>query len=295
MEEILQRQIDFIKEQVRLQGRSGVILGLSGGIDSAVVAAVAVKALGAENVKCLVLPDLDSSFSTVEDAQLVADALGIVDVTVKDITPLVKASGAYDLFPELYDANLSRDERGKKINEMKAKVIAEKSKDMDFLSYYRTNAMQRLRDIRSLWNTKIRLRMSSIYMEAERFNLLVLGTTNKTEYQLGWFTKYGDGATDVELLYPLYKNEVFEFARFLEIPEKIIDKKPSGDILPGVDDEMGIGVPYSILDAVLEQLEQGKEVSVIAAKLNVDVEIAVKIQGLIKSSHYSKIVPINFE
>ncbi len=196
MEELVKKQVEFIQNQVNLQNRSGVILGLSGGIDSAVVASIAAKALGANNVKCLVLPDMDSSPETVGDAILVANSLGIEDVTIKDITALVRSSGVYDLFPELYESNLNRDERGILLNQMKEKVLSEKPSDMDFLTYYRSNAMQRLRDVRSLWNTKIRLRMASIYMEAERHNLLVLGTTNKTEYQLGWFTKYGDGATD---------------------------------------------------------------------------------------------------
>ena len=293
MEKLIENQIQFIREHVKEQNKSGVILGLSGGIDSAVVAALAVRALGADKVHALILPDVDSADTTVEDARLVADSLGIKNIQVKDISPLIKTIGAYDLFPELYNG-LDRNQRGEQIVKMKAEIVKKNTGDQDFLSYYRTNALKRLRDIRALWNTKIRLRMTSIYMEAERHNLLVLGTTNRTEYELGWFTKYGDGGVDIELLYPLYKNKVFALAKVLNIPEKIINKKPSGDILPGVDDESGIGVPYEILDEVLAQLSKNTSPEKIAAQLKVSMDTIQKIDGLIKSSRFNKIVPVNF-
>jgi len=283
--------VDFIREQVELQKREGVLIGISGGIDSAVVAALAVKAVGKKNVSTLILPDVDSDGTTLEDAKLVTDLLELENVHIEDISPKLEAFGVYSLFPQLY--SVTREERQKIISEKKEKLFHQNAdSNIEGLVSYRENRNEELRRIRALWNAKIRLRMAMFYFYAEQHNLLVLGTTNKTEYDIGWFTKYGDGGVDIEPIISLYKTTIFELAEYLNIPDRIIKKKPSGDILPGFYDNEGIGISFELLDRILLGFERNMKFEDISKELNVDMDIIKNVHSLAESSTYSRKVPV---
>lgn len=200
----------FLKEYMEKNGFKGYVLGLSGGIDSAVSLGMAIKAVGKENVRCFSLPCTVSfekeRTEDVEDAQLLADAF---DVDLE----LIRLDGEAS---ELYNH----------ISPSKKLVLP---------------------------NIKARLRMLTLRALAEEFNYLVLGTTNKTEEYLGYYTKAGDGGAgvDIEPLADFFKYEIRELARELGVPEKIITKSPSAGLFDNQTDEGEIGFKYDDIDKYL--------------------------------------------
>jgi NAD+ synthase len=197
-----------IKKAFADKGFSKAVLGLSGGIDSAVTASLLVKALGKENVKAFIMPYKGQDTA---DAGEMARLLGIAAETV-DITPMVDAY--FSVFP---DADKLR--RGNKM---------------------------------------ARERMSILYDQSRKVNALVVGTGNKTEINIGYFTQHGDGACAVAPLASLYKTQLRQLAGHLNIPSSILEKKPSAGLWDGQTDEDEIGASYEELDLVLFYLESGK-------------------------------------
>jgi NAD+ synthase len=194
-------------------GMQGYVVGLSGGIDSAVTAALAVRALGVEKTLGVLLP-CHSQPEDAEHALLLAGALGLDTITV-DLAPVCDA-----LEQELH-AQVPREE-------------------MD---------VERVRMARA--NLKPRLRMTTLYFLAQSRAYLVAGTGNRPEMMVGYFTKYGDGGVDIEPLGDLYKHEVRGLARVLDVPEPLVTRAPSAGLWPGQTDEGELGITYDELDAIL--------------------------------------------
>ena len=278
----------FIREHMEKLEREGVILGLSGGVDSAVVAALCKRAVGAENTLALIMPDRDSKKEHVKDALNWGSQLGI-ETRLIDISPYLKKLGTYKLFM-LNKLPLPAKMRGiftRKAYDFYLKKTGESAfassirgfKDKEFGSY--------LRDSNAYYRVKHRLRMLVLYLYAERENRLVVGAANKTEAKIGFFVKHGcDDAADIMPLLNLYKTQVRELARFLEVPSAIIEKPPSPDILPGIVDEDAIGIPYEKLDLILLALEKGWEIAEIAKLPEVkEAEVAYVMNLIQKSEH----------
>lgn len=199
----------WIQNQMREAGAKGLVLGLSGGIDSAVCAALARMACG-DNVLAMIMP-CHSSPQSAEDAMLVARKLGVK-------THMADLTAAHDaLIPRIPHAGGIE-----------------------------------------LTNIRPRLRMTALYCAAQALNYLVCGTSNKSETMIGYFTKWGDGAADIRPIAGLYKFEVVQLARDLDIPEEIIAKPPTADLWDGQTDENEIGMSYADLDAILMGLESGE-------------------------------------
>jgi NAD+ synthase len=210
---------DFLKNYLENLPFKGFVIGLSGGIDSALSASLAVKAVGADKVHGIILPCTCSGererSEDIEDGIMVANALGIdykilkLDASAQAIIDQIRSFGG----------------------EVNKVVLA---------------------------NIKARLRMTAIRAYGERNRCLVLGTTNKTEEYLGYYTKAGDGGAgvDVEPIADLFKYEVFEMAKKLgNIPEKIITRVPSAGLMDGQTDEGEIGITYKEIDRYLEYRE----------------------------------------
>lgn len=193
---------DWIKGTVVSANASGVVLGLSGGIDSAVAAALCKKAFP-DNTLCLIMPCY-SDIKDEEHARLIAERL---DLEVRK----VDLNSIYDSFKEEVST-----------------LLAE--------SKY------------SLGNVKSRLRMITLYYFAANYNYLVIGPTNKSEFTIGYFTKHGDSGVDIMPIADYLKEEVFELAKFLEVPEEIIDKIPTAGLWEGQTDEEEMKITYSQLD-----------------------------------------------
>jgi NAD+ synthase len=280
----------FIREHVEKLEREGVILGLSGGIDSAVVAALCARAVGPEKTLALVMPDRDSWREHIKDALSFAAQLGIKTKLI-NITPYLRKLGAYKLFflhrfplPKNIKAKLAHKahayfERKTGKTPFSAGILGIHDKQLD--SY--------LKNSTAYYRIKHRLRMVLLYLHAERENRLVVGAANKTEYRIGFFVKHGcDDAADVMPLLHLYKTQVRELARALDLPARIINKAPSPDIIPGITDEEAIGIPYEKLDLILLALEKGWEIAEVAAVLELEQGVVERVTELTERSAHMR-------
>jgi len=209
-----------IKDYFKKSGMKKAVLGLSGGVDSSLVAKLAVMALGRENVTALILPNFSvNNPLNVRDAEKFCKTLGIRFYKV----PINGYLDNYENLP------------------WKAMKFAK-------------------------MNVQARVRANILYHFANSNQALVLGTGNKTEIALGYFTKYGDGACDVLPIGSLYKTEVWEAAKLVGIPKEIIEKVPSAELVENQTDEGEIGVQYAEMDEILKKFEKGKKMSTESAK-----------------------------
>lgn len=239
---------NFIKDLLKKYRYSGVVVGISGGIDSAVVAALCVEALGRDKVYGILLPERHSSRETIKDSILVCNFLGISYKKIF-INKNLKSMGIYSMEPLL---SILPNFIKEKYVMKKWKSLPEEDAFLEDLS--NTGNSEFLKNI-AYYRIKHRIRMCYLYLEAEKKNYAVVGTTNKTEYLTGFYVKWGDDATDIEPLLHLYKSQVYDLARELKIPEKIIKKAPSPDLIPGITDEYALGMSYKTLDRILMKME----------------------------------------
>ncbi len=260
--EQLEKLSKFIAEQVRaVYRRKGIIVGLSGGVDSACIAAVAAHALGKEKVVGLILPETESNPISSEYAKKQAQALGIEHRQI-EITPTVDSVVHYEWRDEFMRKMVPEYRPGYRYNITLPTDLLER----EAISFYSLQVqmpdgeikrkrldVEEFRTITSFANIKIRARMLHLYAEAERRNLLVVGTTNRTEYLLGDFCKYGDGGTDIEPLTHLYKTQIYQLSEYLEVIPEIINRTPSPDTfsLPVSDQEFFFRIPFDKLDYLL--------------------------------------------
>jgi NAD+ synthase len=251
----------FIRQQAGTMKRAGAVVGMSGGVDSAVATALCVKALGKEKVLCLILPERESNPVSAKYASRYAKKLGVNTITI-DITPALESLGTYQnrngfirkILPEYtsqYKSKitlpadlLSRDAFNVftlRIEDGKGNI---KSTRLDSHSMH---------GIIAATNTKQRTRMILLYFHAEKNNYLVCGTTNRSEDIQGFFVKYGDGGVDIEPLAHLYKMQVYQLAGHLGVNREIIDRVPSPDTysLMQSDEEFYFRMPYDKLDLLL--------------------------------------------
>ena len=282
---------NFIREYTEKLEREGVILGLSGGIDSAVIAALSVRALSSKKTLALIMPEKDSKKKHIQDALNFAHKLGI-EAKLIDITPYLEELGVYKLFP--LDKLLSWG-RLKGTLVRKAYHFYERKtgklpfleslsgfKDKEFNSY--------LAKGNAYYRTKHRLRMMLLYLYGELENRLVVGAGNKSEHKIGYFVKHGcDDATDIMPLLNLYKTQVRELARYLSIPDRIIGKPPSPDVMPGLaDDEEVIRISYEKMDLILLALGKGWKILDIVKVLGIEKDEVIYVKNLMKKSEHMR-------
>jgi NAD+ synthase len=194
----------FIGDAVETTGSAGVTVGLSGGVDSSLAAALAARALGPERVHGFLMPYRTSSADSLADARAVAEQLGMPHRVV-EITPMIDAYFGIE-------TDAGADRRGNKM---------------------------------------ARERMTILFDQAKKLGCLVLGTSNKTEILLGYSTIFGDNASSLNPLGDLYKQQVWQLAEHLALPESVVRKKPTADLWPGQTDEGELGFDYRTADEVL--------------------------------------------
>lgn len=214
--DVVARAIEmFIFEHVNRS--QGAVIGLSGGIDSALVLSLAVRAIGPERVIGLLMPDSTAtSDADMKDAQHWADKLGVTTHTIP---------------------------------------IGSLLKEFDF------TGLGHFSEVRSVaGNLKARIRMVLNYTLANAQHRVVLGTGNRSELLLGYFTKYGDGAADILPIGALYKTQVYQLARHFQLPVNILDKPPSANLWEGQTDKQELGASYEVIDRILYELvERGRQ------------------------------------
>ncbi len=233
----------FILDYVKKNGFNRVVLGLSGGLDSAIVLKLCSNALGNENVFALMLPYKVSDKKNIEDAKNLCSLLKIKNELI-EITPMIDSY--FNIKPAV-------------------------------------NKMQ-------LGNKCARERMSILYDYSEREKAIVVGTSNKSELLIGYSTIYGDSASAFMPIGDLYKTQIFEFARFLDIPKEIVEKKPSADLWKGQNDEEEIGLSYKELDEILYQ---GVDLLMPQEDLCLKYgeEKVKRIFGMIRKSQFKRTMP----
>lgn len=283
--EIIQQ---FIRDKVREFNRSGAIIGLSGGIDSAIVAKLAVKSLGSDKVKALLIPERDSNKENMKDAIALAKELEIRNIARVKITGILRKFGTYRLF---FPFSLFPKTIKRKLSDIENRRLAKMGFDNAFLEMLRGTENADISKIQAYIGSKVRMRMMVIYFHAELENLLVLGTTNRSELMIGYFIKYGDGGVDVEPIASLYKTELFDLARFLKIPEKIINKAPSPDLSPGITDEGSVGMIYERIDRILLGIEKGLTDQEISEYAQEQLENVAYIRSLTIYSKHKRVLP----
>lgn len=245
--------IDFIKTCVEKYEYEGAVIGISGGLDSAVTAKLAVDALDKTRVLGLLMPERDSARETLNDAEEVCDFIGIERI-VKPVTKGLKVIGVYGLEPSTRFVP-------RKIQELYVKKRIESTEGDVYLKDLRNEGDEDFRKGLAYYRAKHRMRMVCLYLEAEKRNYAVLGATNRTEYETGFFVKWGDDSSDIEPILHLYKKQVYELAEQIGIPEKIRNKSPSPDLIPGVTDEQMLKMSYNELDSILSSMDRGENLS----------------------------------
>ncbi|MGM0770362.1 MAG: NAD(+) synthase [Halobacteriota archaeon] len=295
----------FIKDNVRDFKKKGVVVGVSGGIDSAIILTLAVQALGKENVYGLILPEEESATSSKE---LGARLCELLDVSYEEvpITPILQALDIYDkknqiikrtcpeYDPEIHNTSLILPSLLE--NDTLTIPSIRLVKDDEVIAKNRLKAKDYL-ELIGIQNVKQRSRMLIQYMYAEKNNYLVCGTTNKTEYLLGQFVKYGDGGVDIEPLGDCYKTQVYALADFLGVDKEIIERPPSADTWSSYtsDEEFFWRMPIHIMDQLLYSQESELPVDVIKENTELSEETinkAIRCIGKIRNaSRYITSVP----
>ena len=237
--------VKFIQSKVSEAKTDGILVGLSGGIDSTLIAYLACEAVGKENVFGIIMPSTATPTEDKIHGISIAQGLGI---DYKEIA-IDSILNEFLFMTQLEEDNLA------------------------------------------IGNLKARIRMSIIYFYANQKKYLVSGTGNKSEILIGYFTKHGDGACDIEPIGDLYKTDVFKLSRYMGVPEDIIEKPPRAGLWNNQTDEAEIGMSYDLIDQILYQYcEKSKKDKEISEMLEIPVDdVDMIIDKINRNKHKSKV------
>ena len=290
---------DFIKNEVfeKFQ-KSGAVLGLSGGIDSAVTCGLCVKSLNPEKILGLIMPERESDPQSQETAENVGKEFNI-ETKVVDITNILESFGVYEK-----KENIVKEKFPDFDSECKYRVVVppklESSVGIPYLeildgkgiTHQTKISSSEFLNLTAATSIKHRVRMALLYYHAEKDHLVVAGTTNKSEYMQGYFVKYGDGGSDIEPLVNLYKSQIYQLGKFLNVPNEVMTKDASPDVWSYTtnDEEFFYSVPYKIVDLILYGRENNLSINEIQKHSKISIENIEKLlkfqdQKHIKSNH----------
>lgn len=269
----------FIKDQVFNKfKKKGAVIGISGGIDSALTCALCVNSLGAENVLGLIMPEQDSSPQSSVYAKTLCEKFNVRSITI-DLTQILTSFGIYSIRDQIikkYSPNFNSKTKYRIV--VPNRLINNTTIALPHLEILdEGNKTQKIRmslydylELTAATNIKHRTRMIMLYLHAEKNHYLVAGTTNKSELMQGYYVKYGDGGVDIEPLGGLYKSQVYQLSKFLNIPEEIIKRNPSPDTwsFEVSDEDFFFGLPYKTLDLIWFANERNIDTNEIAKTLN---------------------------
>jgi len=288
VDRISQWMVDAVGQQLH---RRGVVLGLSGGVDSSVCAALAVRALGEKKVFGLLMPEIDSSSTSASLGGRVAEQLGI-EHRLEDIAPALRAIGCYRerdaairaVFPDYREDWKSKiaiaggPKGGVNFFRM---IVQSPSGEM----FDKRLPIREYLQIVAATNYKQRVRKTVEYFHADRLNYAVIGTPNRLEYEQGFFVKNGDGAADIKPIAHLYKTQVYALARHLGLPDEVCTAAPTTDTysLPQGQDEFYFSLPYQQMDLALWSHNHRVVAVDLAQALGVEIEQAEHIYADIEA------------
>lgn len=238
---------EFLRNETYKIGLKKAVIGLSGGIDSAVSTYLAVRAFGAENVKCILMPYKTSSKESVIDAMRVVNDLKVSHEKI-EITDMVDA-------------------------------FIKNTNDKDITNMRKGNMMARAR-------------MIILYDQSAKENALVIGTSNKSEILLGYSTIFGDSASAINPLGDLYKTQLWDLARHLNIPKELIEKQPSADLWEGQSDETELGFTYKKVDTFLYQKIDERRTDEELEAMGFEKEFIERVNKMIYKNQFKRVPPL---
>lgn len=287
-DKIINNIIDFIRRYVIDLKRDGALVGLSGGLDSCVTLKLCVEALGRDNVLAVILPERDSDPLHMKDAKKFAESLSVKYI-IKKISPMLWWLGVYRLYPPAF--LFPRKMHKKFVLKEREKLSNAVGKDLYTANLEGTKNPDINKGL-AYYRIKHRLRSSILFYYSELYNLLLVGTSNKSEWLTGFFVKYGDGISDIMPLISLFKTQVKDIASDLNIDRHIIQKSPSPDLIPGITDKDMLKLSYKKLDLILAGLEKNIPEDDISSISGASEEEIERVRSIIAKSEYLRTWPL---
>ncbi len=287
--------------------RKGAVIGVSGGVDSATTLALVVRAIGAENVIAIAMPDQDSNPVSEILGKDIATKFGASFVK-EDITPVLISLKCYEhrdsavrkVFPDY-----NPDTDGIKLV-LPTDLLGKGSLNVYSLALVRNGEEIGRRilpapvylEIVAASNMKQRTRMLTLYYHAEKRNYAVIGTANKNEHAQGFFVKYGDGGVDIQPILHLYKTQIYQLAQYLNVPQEIIDRTPTSDTYSAecTQEEFYFRLPFELMDLIWYGFEHEVSPEIVANELNLATKQVENVYRDLaqkaRSTEYLRMVPI---
>jgi NAD+ synthase len=301
--------IEFLRQDVYVKmKRGGAVVGTSGGIDSAVVAALCSRAFGPEKMLGVLMPDKDSSPDSSELGKELAKTFGY-DYVIEDVTGGLQGAGCYTRRDEAMARVFPDYKRGWKAKIVLPTNILEQSRFNVFRltvtppggePQTKRLPLKEYLQIVAASNMKQRIRMLTLYYHAERLNYAVIGTGNKNEHMQGFFVKYGDGGADIKPIAHLYKTQVFQLAEYLGVPKGIRDRTPTTDTYPDeqTQEEFFFGLKFKVMDLLWYALEHKVPIDEAAKVMNLKQDqierVWEDIEQKKKTTEYLRMNPTEF-
>ncbi|MCB9111635.1 MAG: NAD(+) synthase [Anaerolineales bacterium] len=290
--------------------RRGGVVGVSGGIDSAVVLALSVHAFGQNRVTALFMPEKDSSPESQLMAGEVVSRFG-VNFIVNEITPALTALGCYDhLMAAIRETFPDYDPDHDKVKLVLPENLLEKpGLNVFSLALLREGQPEQRKilspraylGIVAASNMKQRTRMLNLYFHAEKLNYAVIGTSNRNEHDQGFFVKYGDGGADLQPIRHLLKSQIYQLAKHLDVPQSIIGRTPTTDTYSAgsTQEEFYFRVPFDLLDKIWLGMDRGMCTAEIAKDLDLSEEQVDRVLADLlqkkRTTEYLRTIPLSLE
>lgn len=278
---------EFIRNQLVNFKRRGIVIGLSGGIDSAVTATLCTEAIGSNKILGIMMPEKDSNPKSKHYAELLAQRLGI-RTEVVDMTEILQSFGIYEMRDSIVKKNFAQFDSSCTYRLVVSNDLLKKDHiaipylevlDGKGILHKIKLSLDDYSSITAATTVKLRARMIMLYFFAEKNNYLLAGTTNKSEYVQGYFVKYGDGGVDFDPIVDLYKTQVYQLAEYFQIPKEIIERKASPDTwsFEVSDEEFFYSLPYEIIDLLWYAKENNIPAEKIEKSLSLTREQIIRI------------------
>ena len=285
--------VEFVRKQVNNFRKEGVVVGLSGGLDSSTVAYLCVEALGKDKVYGLILPDRDTKPENTDDGMNLAKSLGIPHQKIV-ISPFLKELGAYDVVSH------EKASDRKFIEETLKSVTIVSEKELSPIKHFCPTMVVgasslSVKDFAAMGAAKTHVRMTVLYFHSTLKNYLLVGTDDRSELTMGVYDRYGDGACDISILSHLYKTQIKKLAKHIGVPDHIVNKPSSADLFgDSLPNEKLIGLSYLKLDDILCGIRKsGLNDADIARKAGVKPAVVQSVRKGMKDASFVADLPVS--